>query len=96
VTDRLSVPVILSTLHDLGVRSLMVEGGARVIGSFFAETVSSGKSVIDTIVVTVAPTFVGMEGVGYGAQLEKVSSFQHVSTEVMGRDTVVAMIANGS
>lgn len=40
---------------------MMVEGGAQVIRSFFEES-----SVIDTIIVTVAPTFVGANGLGYG------------------------------
>jgi 2,5-diamino-6-(ribosylamino)-4(3H)-pyrimidinone 5'-phosphate reductase len=53
----------------------MVEGGARIIASFFAES-TSGSSVIDSLIVTVAPTLVGAEGVDYGTQLhsEMVSS----------------------
>jgi len=51
-------------LHELGMRSLMVEGGAQVIASFFAAT-----SVVDTVIITVAPTFVGADGVGYDVLL---------------------------
>jgi hypothetical protein len=49
----------------------MVEGGASVIGSFLSEASQSDKrrSVIDIIIVTVAPTFVGDGGIGYGAGL---------------------------
>jgi len=52
----------------------MVEGGARVIKSFFAQEFSSSASqgVIDSIVVTVAPTFVGHNGVGYNITFEEV------------------------
>jgi GTP cyclohydrolase II len=43
----------LQTLRGLGVRSLLVEGGARVITSFFAE------KLVDRLVVAVAPTIMG-------------------------------------
>ena len=44
----------------------MVEGGARIIASFFAERSATGKPVIDSLIITVAPIFVGVSGVGYG------------------------------
>jgi riboflavin biosynthesis pyrimidine reductase len=52
----------------------MVEGGASVIGSFLAEapvTREDGELdyIVDTIIVTIAPTFVGDDGVGYGIGL---------------------------
>jgi GTP cyclohydrolase II len=43
----------LRTLRDLGVRSLLVEGGARVITSFLAE------KLVDRLVVAIAPTIIG-------------------------------------
>ena len=43
----------LATLRTLGVRSLLVEGGARVITSFFAE------KLVDRLVVGIAPTILG-------------------------------------
>ncbi len=43
----------LRTLRALGVASLLVEGGGRVITSFFAE------KVVDRIVVGIAPTIMG-------------------------------------
>ena len=49
---------LASALHALWhthqCRSLMVEGGARIIGSFMAEA-----HLVDRLVVTVAPVFVG-------------------------------------
>lgn len=56
----------------------MVEGGARVIQSFLAESQSTGSvdtssRVVDTIIVTVAPTIVGDEGVGYGTSISSAS-----------------------
>ncbi|KAF8915376.1 dihydrofolate reductase-like domain-containing protein [Mucidula mucida] len=52
----LSIPSLLIRLNELGIKSLIVEGGARVIASFFAH-----PEVINTIIVTVAPKFVGTE-----------------------------------
>jgi GTP cyclohydrolase II len=43
----------LQTLRALGVSSLLVEGGARVITSFFAE------KLVDRLVVGIAPTIMG-------------------------------------
>jgi GTP cyclohydrolase II len=50
----------LQTLRALGVGSLLVEGGARVITSFFAE------KLVDRLVVGIAPTIMGtgVEAVG--------------------------------
>jgi 3,4-dihydroxy 2-butanone 4-phosphate synthase/GTP cyclohydrolase II len=50
----------LATLRALGVTSLLVEGGARVITSFFAE------KLVDRLVVGIAPTIMGtgVEAVG--------------------------------
>jgi riboflavin biosynthesis pyrimidine reductase len=103
---QLSIPEVLQKLRDLGICSLMVEGGATVIASFLSAT-SMSKPAVDVVIVTVAPTFVGGDG---GYQLEQVTfqlcsplrtsisvslsqipSLQHVATEVFGRDAVVAM-----
>ncbi len=43
----------LAVLHAIGVRSLLVEGGARVITSFLRER------VVDRLVVAIAPTIIG-------------------------------------
>ena len=56
---RLSVKRLLLELQDMGVKSLMVEGGASVISSFI------GSGLVDRLVVTVCPTLVGDEGVAY-------------------------------
>ena len=57
--DGLSIPAVLKSLRDRDVRSLMVEGGAAVIASFFS------ASVVDTLIITTAPTLVGGNGLGY-------------------------------
>ena len=98
----------------------MVEGGASVIGSFLAEASSSHntksdirRSVVDIVIVTVAPTLVGDDGIGYGIGLARehvghisrwnwgwfvdysflfpqIPKLQHIRTEVIGQDTVIA------
>lgn len=45
----------------------MVEGGARIINSFLQATLSAQP--IDALIVTVAPTLVGAEGVTYGSAI---------------------------
>lgn len=47
----------------------MVEGGASVIGTFMSQASQPcypGESpVVDTLIITVAPTLVGSDGMGY-------------------------------
>ena len=56
----LSIPAVLRSLRDQGIQSLMVEGGARVIREFL-----STASVVDTMIITVAPQLVGDRGTAY-------------------------------
>jgi riboflavin-specific deaminase-like protein len=44
---------VLGALGKRGVRSVMVEGGARVIGAFLA------AGLVDWALITIAPTFIG-------------------------------------
>lgn len=70
----MAIPALLQALRDLGIRSLMVEGGARIIQSFLAESKEETASrVVDAVIVTVAPTFVGDDGVGYGGNLSSAA-----------------------
>ena len=79
------IPELLRKLRSLDIRSVMVEGGASVIGSFLAEAPINRddgglSSIVDTVIVTVAPTFVGDDGVGYGIGLSgvQVSEFYFI------------------
>ncbi|KAF8204042.1 dihydrofolate reductase-like domain-containing protein [Pholiota molesta] len=89
----LSLPSVLQTLRTLGVTSLMVEGGARIIASFLAE-----PGAVDVLLITVAPVLVGSTGVGYDYPTMVdddgviVPRFKAVHTEIVGKDTVVAMV----
>lgn len=54
----LSIPAILTCLMDQGLKSIMVEGGAKVIRSFL-----QASDQVDALIVTIAPTLVGDQGV---------------------------------
>jgi riboflavin biosynthesis pyrimidine reductase len=45
--------LLLTMLADMGIKNVMVEGGARVITSFLSQR------LVDRIVITIAPTFLG-------------------------------------
>ncbi|OAX40874.1 bacterial bifunctional deaminase-reductase [Rhizopogon vinicolor AM-OR11-026] len=86
------IPDLLKALYTYGVKTLMVEGGAAVIGSFLAESARAKPStIIDTLIITIAPTLVGDEGVGYGKGLstEQTHSLKHIRTKIMGQDVVI-------
>ena len=55
VGDRggIDLPALLAQLSDMGITSLMVEGGAQVITSFIS------SQLVDQVIVTVAPVLVG-------------------------------------
>lgn len=52
--------VLLVTLRSNGLRSVMIEGGAHVINSLLEP---SNMSLIDRVIVTIAPTWLGQGGV---------------------------------
>ncbi|THV01415.1 bacterial bifunctional deaminase-reductase [Dendrothele bispora CBS 962.96] len=91
---QLSLPAVLKCLKEMGVCSIMVEGGARVIRSFFSASGSASSGMVDSIIVTVAPMFVGDDGVGYSYEpgSDQVSGFKQVFTEVLGRDSIVGLV----
>jgi GTP cyclohydrolase II len=78
----------LATLRSLGVRSLLVEGGARVITSFLAD------KLVDRLVVGIAPTIIGtgIDAVGdLGvARVAESLRLTNRSVHVAGDDLLVA------
>lgn len=65
----LSISSFLQRLYECDIRSVMVEGGASVIKTFMNQAsqprVPGESPVVDTLIVTVAPTIVGDDGLGY-------------------------------
>ncbi|ODQ82082.1 hypothetical protein BABINDRAFT_46257 [Babjeviella inositovora NRRL Y-12698] len=54
---------LLDALAEYGIGSVMVEGGAKVINSLLVYQ-SEGKGVVDSLIVTVGPVYLGDQGVG--------------------------------
>jgi len=91
---RPSLPALLDRLAELGMASLMVEGGARVITSFLVE------NLVDQVVLTIAPLFLGglpaieraPEGIPVSAvhrQPEPLACLQDMDYSRYGDDLVV-------
>ncbi|WWC92235.1 uncharacterized protein L201_007189 [Kwoniella dendrophila CBS 6074] len=83
-----SLPSILS---DLNLKSVMIEGGSKVLSTFLhCQNRDDGSKLVDSIVVTVAPMFIG-EGVGVVPQGEDIGlpSLKNIHTEIMGKDAVM-------
>jgi 3,4-dihydroxy 2-butanone 4-phosphate synthase/GTP cyclohydrolase II len=82
---RLSIPALLARLAGLGIDSLMVEGGARVISAFLQQ------NRVDRVVLTVAPLFLGgLRAVGQ--DLFTASAYprlQEMGAEQMGNDLIL-------
>jgi GTP cyclohydrolase II len=47
------LPALMETLHQERIRRIMIEGGARVLGSFL------GAQLVDFVVITISPLFLG-------------------------------------
>jgi len=82
---RIHLPRLMGLLHARGVRSLMVEGGARVITSFIA------ARLVDLFVITVAPLFLGGLPVldGQTAGERPAVRLRNHRTERLGDDLVL-------
>ena len=75
---RVDLVALLSRLHSLGVRSLMVEGGAALITSFLCER------LVDRLAVCIAPKILGsgIEAVGDLGIYELADSLTLADTSV--------------
>jgi 2,5-diamino-6-(ribosylamino)-4(3H)-pyrimidinone 5'-phosphate reductase len=74
---------ILAKLAELGIKSVMVEGGARVANGLLKR-----GDLVDSVVVTVAPVYLGKGGVNVSP--EGVVRFRDVAWCTLGRDVVMA------
>ncbi|KAI8065500.1 dihydrofolate reductase-like domain-containing protein [Gongronella butleri] len=77
---RVPWEAVLHVLQGQGVHRLMVEGGSRVIQS----CLSSG--IVDALVVTLCPVFVGDQGLGISAPAATLDDVQY---QTFGRDVVM-------
>ena len=85
-TGRVSLPALFAYLHRQHVHSLMVEGGARVIGRVLAERLA------DRLVLTIAPLLLGgLNAVGGAPSLNGhlLPALLRPRYRVVGRDVVL-------
>ncbi|OBA19091.1 riboflavin-specific deaminase [Metschnikowia bicuspidata var. bicuspidata NRRL YB-4993] len=57
--------LVLNALHNMGIKSVMVEGGAVVINDLIQ------SSMVDSVVITVGPVFLGRNGVEVSPAIER-------------------------
>lgn len=82
-TGRVHLPSLLARLSELGIKNLMVEGGAGVITSLLRE------QLVDFVVLTIAPVFVGglpaiEDFLGYNTARSESSSSSNNSFPKLG------------
>lgn len=84
-SGRIDLRALMRLLVKRGIRSLMVEGGARVITSF----IYSG--IVDLFVITISPRFVGGLPVidGGGVNADRPLRFRYACWERYGEDFVL-------
>jgi len=84
---RVSLPALLDCLGELGMRSLMVEGGASVIASFLAQ------GLADRLLVTIAPVIIGGLHIEVGrldvGRIVNPAYLTDVGFEQLGEDLVI-------
>jgi riboflavin biosynthesis pyrimidine reductase len=78
---RVKLEALLERLAEMGVASLMVEGGAEVIASFL-----TGR-LFDQVVVTVAPVYTG--GLHLPLEMGKLVRLREAGGERLGEDWVL-------
>jgi 2,5-diamino-6-(ribosylamino)-4(3H)-pyrimidinone 5'-phosphate reductase len=81
---RFSWAEILSTLSTRGIKSVMIEGGASVINDILSQKLA------DIIIITIAPVFIGRDGVGIAASFHEEEWLYDVQSISVGNDIVVA------
>ncbi len=83
--DRgLDLPALLAALHQRGVRTLLVEGGARVLTSFLT------SKLADFAIITIAPRWLGGLNVISPARPTALPTLSHPLYRTFGGDVVAA------
>ncbi|MEM7029461.1 MAG: GTP cyclohydrolase II [Chloroflexota bacterium] len=84
--DQVNLSALLALLADLGIDTLMVEGGAQIITSFIK------AQLADQLIVTIAPTLAGglraMGNLEYQAAA-MLPQLKNIHREMLGDDTIL-------
>lgn len=84
---RLAWEDILHLLESVGIRSVMVEGGGCVISELLGR---EERRFVDSVVVTIAPVFLGVRGVGVAPEDgEEGLRLREVTWQVLEGDVVM-------
>ncbi|KAF9327319.1 2,5-diamino-6-(ribosylamino)-4(3H)-pyrimidinone 5'-phosphate reductase [Podila minutissima] len=81
--DAEDIQHLLRVLKEQSIQSLMVEGGAKVISTFMA------SGLVDLVLITIAPVYVGLAGVSAVQNAEVAPSFDSISYHTLGRDVMM-------
>jgi len=84
VDGRFSWDDILSHLSSRGIKTIMIEGGSNVISDILS------KRLADVIIITIAPAFIGGDGVGIHPALHKEEWLHDTKAIGLGKDMVIA------
>lgn len=85
IDDTRDLSSFVSRMHQLGIPSIMVEGGAQIIRSFIQ------SPMVTNLIITIAPTFLGKDAVGYELDVQDcVANLSLDRSFQLGRDTIVA------
>lgn len=79
--NQIPLPDLMHELASRGIQTLMVEGGATILSSFLA------AALVDTVVVTIAPRFIG--GVRVVDTLQPYPILTNVRWQQYGTDIVM-------
>ena len=100
-TWRLRWEAILKALAAEGVKSVMIEGGGRVINDLLQP---ENARLINSVIVTIAPTYLGKGGIGVSpnprhdlaGRPQAAIKFQDVKWQPLGEDVVMCGKLAGS
>ncbi|RYP36442.1 hypothetical protein DL767_003405 [Monosporascus sp. MG133] len=92
--QRFDWRAILAAVREEGLRSIMIEGGGAVINSLLS---AGNTELIDSVIVTIAPTWLGQGGVvvspprppGEGAQPGPAAQLTDTNWLPLGEDVVL-------
>ncbi|OQR98229.1 riboflavin-specific deaminase/GTP cyclohydrolase II [Thraustotheca clavata] len=77
-------------LYWLGLKSVMIEGGASIITSCLHQQNTSSISVIDHVIVTVAPVYVGgLHAVAQPLHYNGLLRLQNIKSTQLGQDVII-------
>lgn len=80
---RVSLPAALALVAERGVARLLVEGGSRVLTSFFQ------ARLVEEVELELAPTFLGAPGVPLVGVLDHAPALEDMTVEPLGANVLL-------